>query len=148
MLLERKNIFKEDEELFNKNDNNNNIYSKYMKTKKTTITYNRANDSELIEDLQKIERYSINTYLKNDLLEIYDNINDEFKDFKKGVFNTNLNDFETKMGDFDKNKNENIKRKNKFDVNDLCKGKPVTIDDIFRKYEKRAIIIEKEIYNN
>ena len=103
MLLERKNIFKEDEELFNKNDNNNNIFSKYMKTKKTTITYNRANDSELIEDLQKIERYSINTYLKNDLLEIYDNINDEFKDFKKGVFNTNLNDFETKMGDFDKN---------------------------------------------
>ena len=142
MLLAEKNVFKEDEDL--PRNNSNSVYSRYMQKQKTTITFNRTN-SGLIEDLKKIERYSIKNYLKNDLLEIYDNINDEFKDFKNGVFNTNLNDFETKMGEFDKNKN--TKRTKNFNVNDLWKGKPITTDDIYKKYKKRAIVIEKEIYN-
>ena len=97
--------------------------------------------SELVDDLEKIEQYSINTYLKNDLLEIYGSINEEFKNFKNDVFNKNMNNFEEKMGEFD-NKNS-IRKKYKYNVNDLCKGKTTT-DDIFRKYKKRAINIEKE----
>ena len=127
-------------------NNNNNIYSNYMRSQRTTkLTHNNSN-SELIEDLEKIEQYSVNTYLKNDLLEIYGTIDEEFKDFKKGVFNTNLNRFETKMAEFD-NIDEIIKKKKKFDVNNLCKGKTTT-DDIYRKYKKRAIKIERGTYNN
>ena len=83
------------------NNKNNNIYSNYMRSQRTTtLTHNKTN-SELIEDLEKIEQYSVNTYLRSDLLEIYGTIDEEFKDFKKGVFNTNLNRFEKKMGEFD-----------------------------------------------
>ena len=138
MLLAEKNVFKEDEDL--PRNNSNSVYSRYMQKQKTTITFNRTN-SGLIEDLKKIERYSIKNYLKNDLLEIYDNINDEFKDFKNGVFNTNLNDFETKMGEFDKNKN--TKRTKNFNVNDLWKGKPITTDDIYKKYKKKSYCYRK-----
>ena len=128
------------------NNKNNNIYSNYMRSQRTTtLTQNKTN-SELIEDLEKIEQYSVNTYLRSDLLEIYGTIDEEFKDFKKGVFNTNLNRFEKKMGEFD-NKDELIKKKKKFDVNNLCKGKTTT-DDIYRKYKKRAIKIERGTYNN
>ena len=137
-------IFKETENELNKR-NKNNIYANYMKNKNTTKNYQRPNRtqnvSELVEDLEKIEQYSVNTYLKNDLLEIYGNINEEFKNFKNDVFNTNLNDFEENMAVFD-NKNS-IRKKYKYNVKDLCKGKTTT-DDIFRKYTKRAINIEKK----
>ena len=153
MLKGKNDIFKEDEEL-NNNDNNyrnkNNIYKNYVNYEKSTITYNRnnktKNDSELIDDLEKIEQYSVNTYLKNDLLAIYGTVNEEFKDFKKDVFNTNLNQFEVKMGEFDKNNNKFIRRKYKYNVKDLCKGKTTT-DDIYNKYKKRAIKIERGTYN-
>ena len=127
------------------NNENNNIYSYYMKSQRTkTLNENKAN-SELIEDLEKIEQYSVNTYLRKDLLEIYNTI-DKDKDFKKGVFNTNLKRLEKKMGEFD-NKDDVLKKKKKFDVNNLCKGK-TTSDDIYKKYKKRAIKIERGTYNN
>ena len=128
------------------NNKNNNIYYNYMKSQRTKILTHNKTNSELIEDLERIEQYSVNTYLRNDLLEIYGTIDEEFKDFKKGVFNTNLNRFEKKMGEFD-NKDEFIKKKKKFDVNNLCKGKTTT-DDIYKKYKKRAIKIERGTYNN
>ena len=58
-------IFKENEKEL-KNTNKNNIYNNYMNNKKPKITYGRKNktknDSDFIEDLEKIEQYSINTY--------------------------------------------------------------------------------------
>ena len=144
MFSGENDIFKETENELNKR-NKNNIYANYMKNKNTTKNYQRPNRtqniSELVEDLEKIEQYSVNTYLKNDLLEIYGNINEEFKNFKNDVFNSNLNDFEENMAVFD-NKNS-IRKKYKYNVKDLCKGKTTT-DDIFRKYTKRAINIEKK----
>ena len=152
MFSGENDIFKESQEDL-KDKNKNNIYSNYIRNKKTTIAYNRSNrtnnDSEFIEDLEKIEQYSINTYLKNDLLEIYGSINEEFKDFKNDVFNNNLNDFENKMGEFDKDKDEFIRKNKKFNVKDLCKGKTTT-DDIYRKYKRRGRIIkyDRNTYNN
>ena len=150
MFPENNTLFQEDEQETNKN----NIYSKYIKKEKNKITYNNRtnkpnNNSELIEDLESIEQYSVNTYLKNDLLKIYDTINEEFKDFRKDVFNINLNEVETKMGDFDKKEEKKafIKKNNKYNVKDLCKGKTTT-DDVYRKYKKRAIKIERGNYNN
>ena len=150
MFPENNTLFQEDEQETNKN----NIYSKYIKKGKNKITYNNRtnkanNNSELIEDLESIEQYSVNTYLKNDLLKIYDTINEEFKDFRKDVFNINLNEVETKMGDFDKKEEKKafIKKNNKYNVKDLCKGKTTT-DDVYRKYKKRAIKIERGNYNN
>ena len=138
-------IFNDNENELNNNGNKNNIYANYIKNKNPTKNYQRQNRtqnmSELVDDLEKIEQYSINTYLKNDLLEIYGSINEEFKNFKNDVFNKNMNNFEEKMGEFD-NKNS-IRKKYKYNVKDLCKGKTTT-DDIFRKYKKRAINIEKE----
>ena len=144
----RLNMFPGENDIFKDNENEinnkNNIYANYMKNKNPTKNYKRQNRtqnmSELVEDLEKIEQYSINTYLKNDLLEIYGSINEEFKNFKNDVFNKNMNNFEEKMGEFD-NKNS-IRKKYKYNVKDLCKGKTTT-EDIFKKYKKRAINIEK-----
>ena len=136
-----------------KNRTKNNVFSNYMKSKNTVLMNNRKNitnnDSELIEDLKKIEKYSITTYLKKDLMQIYDHINEEYQDFKKDIFNTNLNDFESKMGEFDKNNENNsefVIKKYKFNVKDLCKEK-TTLDDIIKKYSKRSINIESGVYN-
>ena len=148
MFSGENDIFKESEQEL-KQRNKNNIYNNYLQNKKTTMNYvrhNRTNNnSELIDDLEKIEQYSINTYLKNDLLQIYDSINEEFKDFKKDVFNSNINNFENKMGNFDSN-TFSIRNKYKFNVKDLCKGKTTT-DDIYNKYKKRAINFGKDSYN-
>ena len=149
ILSGEKNIFEENENDLN-NRNKNSIYSNYIKNRngaKNNLRQNRTkNTSELVEDLEKIEQYSVNTYLKNDLLEIYGSINEEFKKFKNDVFNNNMSNFEEKLGEFD-NKNS-IRKRYKYNVKDLCKGKTTT-DDIFRKYTKRAINIEneKESYN-
>jgi hypothetical protein len=103
----------------------NTPYSNYMKNKRKVddkkIYRNAKTTSELIDDLEKIENYNINTYLKNDLLEIYDNINEEFNDFKKDIFYTNINSFEVKMGDFDKKKIPYTKKTRQED--DLYKGR-------------------------
>ena len=148
MFSGENDIFKESEKEL-KQKNKNNIYNNYLQNKKTTINHIRQNktknDSELIDDLEKIEQYSINTYLKNDLLQIYDSINEEFKDFKKNVFNSNLNNFENKMGNFDSN-TFSIRKKYKFNVKDLCEGKTTT-NDIYNKYKKRAINLGKDSYN-
>ena len=138
-------IFNDNEKELNNNGNKNNIYANYIKNKNPTKNYQRHNRtqnmSELVDDLKKIEQYSINTYLKIDLLEIDGSINEEFKNFKNDVFNKNMYNFEEKMGEFD-NKNS-IRKRYKYNVIDLCKGKTTT-DDIFRNYKKRAINIEKE----
>ena len=150
ILSEKSDLFKEDQKELNNNINRNNLYSKYIKNKRQKETHIRTNRSELIEDLEKIEQYSINTHLKNDLLNIYNTINEESPDLKD-VFNINLNDFEIKMGKFDKKKKEDqeeiLRKNNKFNVKDLCKGK-TTINDTYTKYKKRAIKIKRGTYNN
>ena len=123
----------------------NTPYSNYMKNKRKVddkkIYRNAKTTSELIDDLEKIENYNINTYLKNDLLEIYGNINEEFNDFKKDIFYTNINSFEVKMGDFDKKKIPYTKKTKQAD--DLHKGR-VTIDDMYKKYSQNAKKYEKK----
>jgi hypothetical protein len=63
-------IFNDNENELNNNGNKNNIYANYIKNKNPTKNYQRQNRtqnmSELVDDLEKIEQYSINTYLKND----------------------------------------------------------------------------------
>jgi hypothetical protein len=124
---------------------NNAPYSNYVKNKKKIndkkIYRNAKTTSELIDDLERIENYNINTYLKNDLLEIYDNINEEFNDFKKDIFYTNINSFEVNMGDFDK-KNMPYTKKTR-PADDLYKGR-VTTDDMYKKYSQKAKKYEKK----
>ena len=123
----------------------NTPYNNYMKNKRKInekkAFRNAKTKSELIDDLAKIENYNINTYLKNDLLEIYDNINEEFNDFKKDIFYTNINSFEVNMGDFDK-KNMPYTKKTR-PADDLYKGR-VTTDDMYKKYSQKAKKYEKK----
>ena len=123
---------------------NNTAYSNYIKNKGSRNDKHKAarTTSELIEDLEKIENYNVNTYLKNDdLLEIYDNINDQFNDFKNNIFYTNINSFEVNVGEFDKYKIPFLKKKK--NAEDLCKGR-VTSEDIYRKYSQNAKKYEKK----
>ena len=142
-------IFKENEKEL-KNTNKNNIYNNYMNNKKPKITYGRKNktknDSDFIEDLEKIEQYSINTYLKNDLHEIYNSITEEYGDFKNNVFNTNINNVEEKVGQMDENKDitDSNRKRLKHNVNDLIRGKTTT-EDIYKKYMRRAIKIKAKV---
>jgi len=123
----------------------NTPYSNYIKNKRKInekkAYRNAKTTSELIDDLEKIENYNINTYLKNDLLEIYDNINEEFNDFKKDIFYTNINSFEVNMGDFDK-KNMPYTKKVR-PTEDLYKGR-VTTEDMYKKYSQNAKKYEKK----
>jgi len=123
---------------------NNTAYSNYTRNKR------KANDkraqtarttSELIDDLEKIENYNVNTYLKDDLLEIYDNLHEQCNDFKNDIFYTNINSFEFNMGEFDKYKIPFSKKKTK--AEDLCRGR-VTSEDIYRKYSQKARKNEKK----
>ena len=125
------------------------ISSNYKKNKGTRNDKNRSKTArttcELIEDLEKIENYNVNTYLKNDdLLEIYDNLNEEFNDFKNDIFYTNLNCFEVNMGEFDKHKIPFLEKKT--NVEDLCRGR-ATSEDIYRKYSQNAKKYEKTKLN-
>ena len=74
------------------------------------------------------------------MLQIYDSINEEFSDFKNDIFYTNINNFEVKMGEFDKKKIPYVKRTMK--AEDLCKGR-VTTDDMYKKYSKNAKTFRK-----
>ena len=138
--------FDDDEKYNNTKKIKNNPYSnyiKYSKKKEDNNIYRQAKtktDSELIDDLEKIENYNVTTYLKNDLLQIYDSINEEFSDFKNDIFYTNINNFEVKMGEFDKKKIPYVKRTMK--AEDLCKGR-VTTDDMYKKYSKNAKTFRK-----
>ena len=118
---------------------NNNTYSQYIKDPKKRndrkMHRTARTESKLIDDLERIETYNVSTYLKNDLLQIYDNINDEFNDFKNNVFYSNINSFEINMGDFDRKKIPFLKKKEIID--DLCKGR-MTTDDYYKKYSKNA----------
>ena len=124
----------------------NNPYTNYLKNSKKTNNdrniYKQVRaDSELIDDLEKIENYNVSTYLKNDLLQIYDSINQEFSDFKNDIFYTNINSFEINMGEFDKKQIPIYKKTKKAD--DLCRGR-VTTDDMYKKYSKKAKRFERE----
>ena len=124
----------------------NNPYSNYLKNSKkpkndSNIYKQVRTDSELIDDLEKIENYNVSTYLKNDLLQIYDSINQEFSDFKNDIFYTNINSFEINMGEFDKKQIPIYKKTKKAD--DLCRGR-VTTDDMYKKYSKKAKRFERE----
>ena len=74
-------------------------------------------------------------------MEIYDNINDEFNDFKNDIFYTNINSFEVNVGEFDKYKIPFLKKKT--NAEDLCRGR-VTSEDIYRKYSQNAKKYEKK----
>ena len=131
--------FNEEKDTINDQRIKNNPYSNYMKSKKNKIDndiYRRKRvDSDLIDDLERIENYNITTYLKNDLLQIYDNISQELGDFKNDIFYTNINSFEIKMGEFDKSEIPYLKKTTKID--DLCKGR-VTTEDMYKKYSNNA----------
>ena len=129
----------------NKDEKNNNPYSKYIKNatrQNDKRVYRGAKtESGLADDLEKIENYNVNTYLKKDLIQIYDSINEEFNNFKKDIFNTNINNFEVKMGEFDKYKIPYFYKRRK--VDDLCKGR-VTSEDMYKKYSHNAKKYGKE----
>ena len=133
--------FNDEKDNINEQKIKNNPYNNYIKTsnKPKIRTHKKTND--LVDDLEKIENYSVSTYLKNDLLEIYDSINEEFSDFKKDVFYTNINSFEVKMGEFDKKKVPYFKKNPK--VDDLCKGR-VTTEDMYKKYSENAKKFKRE----
>ena len=137
--------------LDDKKDNNsqqqqikNNPYSNYLRGAKRPnrrIYRGAKTVNDLIDDLEKIESYNTNSYLKDDLKQIYDSINEEFHDFKNNVFYTNIDGFEANMGDFDKEKMPYIKRN--INAKDLCKGR-VTTNDMYQKYSARARKFERE----
>ena len=145
-------MFPEENEI--KTKPKNNLYNNYINNKKNNarINYGKKNktnnESDLIEDLEKIEQYSIHTYLKNDLLDIYNTIAEEYGDFKSDIFNTNINHVDDKIGQMDdiknKDENNNNRKKIKHNVNDLTRGK-ITTEDIYKKYTKRAIKIRSKI---
>ena len=120
----------------------NTAYSNYIKNKtKDKKVHKARTSSELIDDLEKIENYNANTYLKDDLLELYDNIHEQCNDFKNDIFYTNINSFEVNVGEFDKYKIPYLKKKT--NAEDLCRGR-VTSEDIYRKYSKNAKKYEKK----
>ena len=107
----------------------------------------------MMEKPPKINESAVVSYIfntvDNSIFPMVDHINEEYQDFKKDIFNTNLNDFESKMGEFDKNNENNsefVIKKYKFNVKDLCKEK-TTLDDIIKKYSKRSINIESGVYH-
>ena len=123
---------------------NNTVYSNYTRNKRKASdkrAQTARTTSELIDDLEKIENYNVNTYLKDDLLEIYDNLHEQCNDFKNDIFYTNINSFEFNMGEFDKYKIPFSKKKTK--AEDLCRGR-VTSEDIYRKYSQNARKYEKK----
>ena len=59
--------------------------------------------SGLIDIILKVERENVNHYLKGDLAEMYKDINRDYTNFKNNVFLANIDYFEKKTGNLDKN---------------------------------------------
>ena len=59
--------------------------------------------SGLIDIILKVERDNVNHYLKGDLAEMYKDINRDYTNFKNNVFLANIDYFEKKTGNLDKN---------------------------------------------
>ena len=59
--------------------------------------------SGLIDIILKVERENVNHYLKGDLAEMYKEINNDNINFKNNVFLANIDYFEKKTGNLDKN---------------------------------------------
>ena len=59
--------------------------------------------SGLIDIILKVERENVNHYLKGDLAEMYKDINRDYTNFKNDVFLANIDYFEKKSGNMDKN---------------------------------------------
>ena len=123
----------EDDKFEKKTTSNNTIYSNYIRTKKPIEKNNlkAKTESELIDDLEKIENDNVKTFLRKDLLDIYDSVNGEIDNFKKDVFYNKINSFEGKMGEFDQGKMPYSYKRRK--VGDLNKGRD-TSEDVYKKY--------------
>ena len=59
-------------------------------------------ESGLIDMILKVEKDNVNHYLRGDLAEIYNNINQKNHNFKNDVFLANINYFEKRTGILDK----------------------------------------------
>ena len=59
--------------------------------------------SGLIDVILKVERENVNHYLKGDLAEMYKDINKDYTNFKNNVFLANIDYFEKRSGNMDKN---------------------------------------------
>ena len=59
--------------------------------------------SGLIDVILKVERENVNHYLKGDLAEMYKDINKDYTNFKNNVFFANIDYFEKRSGNMDKN---------------------------------------------
>ena len=59
--------------------------------------------SGLIDVILKVERDNVNHYLKGDLAEMYKDINKDYTNFKNNVFLANIDYFEKRSGNMDKN---------------------------------------------
>ena len=59
--------------------------------------------SGLIDVILKVERENVNHYLKGDLAEMYKDINKDYTNFKNNVFLANIDYFENRSGNMDKN---------------------------------------------
>ena len=54
-------------------------------------------ESGLIDLILRVEKDNVNHYLKGDLAEMYNDINNDNYDFKNNVFLANVNNFEKKL---------------------------------------------------
>ena len=119
------------------------------KEEKVTLVYgkkNRINNSnELIEDLGKIEQNNVDSYIDSDIQQIYNNISEEFTDFKSVELSGSLNSVESLIGTLDKcDKKLNCENDRicvNLKVNNLCKDKIFTRKQVYKKYTKRIINI-------
>ena len=59
--------------------------------------------SGLIDVILKVEKENVNHYLKGDLAEMYKDINKDYTNFKNNVFLANIDYFEKRSGNMDKN---------------------------------------------
>ena len=135
------NINIESDNSSKRNKGMNRSFQKRNIKKKIPEQYCRYNtDTNLIEDLGSIEEINVNNYLRNDLAEIYNTIDEEFYDLKNDVFYANICNFEDKFGEFDRKKiPPSIK---KFEIKTVKEKK--STNDMIRKYAHRARLIREE----
>ena len=121
---------------YDNNYNRNNTYRNYITSRR------KGNDNQVylsqmysIDDLERFR--NSNTYLNsNDLIDIYDNSNEEINDFKNNIFPNTIS-----IGDFNKKKIPYYKKN--IHIGDLSKGRFIT-DDIHKKSSKKIKKYEKK----
>ena len=124
-----------------KNTGTNRSFQKRTIKKYIPQQYCKYNtDSNLIEDLGSIEEINVNNYLRDDLAEIYNKIDEEFYDLKNDVFYANICNFEDRFGEFDRSKIPPTVKK--FEIKTVKEKK--STNDMIRKYAHRARLIREE----